>query len=49
LGEREGIHQGEYWLFSLILASYKKRHSRAVPQPQPQIQRNLSGYLTSHW
>lgn len=39
-------HQGEYWLFSLMLASYKKLYSRAVPQPQ--IQRNLRGYCADH-
>jgi len=35
-------HQGEYWLFGLMLASYKKLYSQAVPQPQ--IQRNLRGF-----
>jgi hypothetical protein len=35
-------HQGEYGLFSLMLVSYKKMFSRAVPNPQ--IQRNLRGF-----
>jgi len=39
-------HQGEYWLFSLMLVSYKKLYSRAVPQPQ--IQRNLRGFCADH-
>ena len=39
-------HQGEYWLFSLMLVSYKKLFSQAVPQPQ--IQRNLSGFCADH-
>jgi hypothetical protein len=39
-------HQGEYWLFSLMLVSYKKLYSQAVPQPH--IQRNLYGFCADH-
>ena len=39
-------HQGEYWLFSLMLVSYKKLFSQAVPQPK--VQRNLSGFCADH-
>jgi hypothetical protein len=35
-------HQGEYGVFSLMLVSYKKMFSSAVPNPQ--IQRNLRGF-----
>lgn len=39
-------HQGEYWLFSLMLVSYKKLFSQAVPQPH--VKRNLSGFCADH-
>ena len=39
-------HQGEYWLLGLMLASYKKLYSQAVPNPQ--IQRNLKGFCADH-
>lgn len=39
-------HQGEYWLFSLMLVSYKKLFSEAVPQPH--IHRNLRGFCADH-
>ncbi|MGH8847147.1 MAG: ankyrin repeat domain-containing protein, partial [Polaromonas sp.] len=39
-------HQGEYWLLGLMLASYKKLYSQAVPNPQ--VQRNLKGFCADH-
>lgn len=39
-------HQGEYWLFSLMLASYKKMYSRELPQQQ--VMRNLSGFCADY-
>ena len=39
-------HQGEYWLLGLMLASYKKLYSQAVPKPQ--VQRNLKGFCADH-
>ena len=39
-------HQGEYWLLGLMLASYKKLYSQAVPNSQ--VQRNLKGFCAYH-
>jgi hypothetical protein len=39
-------HQGEYWLLGLMLVSYKKLYSQAVPNPQ--IQRNLKGFCADY-
>ena len=39
-------HQGEYWLLSVILASYKKLYSEIVDDPQ--VYRNLKGFCADH-
>ena len=39
-------HQGEYWLLSVMLASYKKLYSEIVDDPQ--VYRNLKGFCADH-
>ncbi|WP_051675847.1 ankyrin repeat domain-containing protein [Polaromonas glacialis] len=39
-------HQGEYWLLGVMLASYKKLYSQAVPHPH--VHRNLKGFCADH-
>ena len=39
-------HQGEYWLLGVMLASYKKLCSQAVPHPY--VYRNLKGFCADH-
>ena len=35
-------HQGEYWMLGVMMISYKKLYSQAVPNPN--VQRNLYGF-----
>jgi hypothetical protein len=39
-------HQGEYWVFGLMLAGYKKMYSELVPSAQ--VQQNLIGYCADY-
>ncbi len=39
-------HQGEYWMFGLMLAGYKKMYSELVPSAQ--VQQNLIGYCADY-
>ena len=39
-------HQGEYWLLTVMLASYKKLYSQLVPNPQ--VKRNLKGFCADY-
>jgi len=39
-------HQGEYWLLGVMLTSYKKLYSQAVPHPH--VHRNLKGFCADH-
>ncbi|MDP2371530.1 AAA family ATPase [Rhodoferax sp.] len=39
-------HQGEYWLLGLMLVSYKKMYSQAVPGAQ--VRRNLTGFCADY-
>lgn len=39
-------HQGEYWLFSLMLVSYKKMYSSLLPRAQ--AMRNLNGFCADY-